>query len=98
MIDLTHTLSAAISVCPGDPKFNQKPVMTLGKHVANVHAISLGSHTGSHIDAPFYFFANRRTVDMLVAPAVVVDVQGKMARERITWDKDLASHPASRQE
>jgi len=97
MIDLTHTLSDSMSVCPGHPKFEQKPVMILGKHEANVQSISFGSHSGTHIDAPFHFFANGQTVDkldlsMLVAPAVVVDVRGKKARERITWDGDLASY------
>jgi len=97
IIDLTHSLSASVSVCPGHPKFEQKPVMTLAKNLANVQSISFGSHTGTHIDAPFHFFADGRTVDkldldMLVAPAVVIDVRGKQARDRITWEKDLASY------
>jgi kynurenine formamidase len=71
--------------------------MTLAKNLANVQSISLGSHTGTHIDAPFHFFADGRTVDkldldMLVAPAIVIDARGKQARDKITWEKDLASY------
>jgi kynurenine formamidase len=97
MIDLTHTLSTSISVCPGHPKFEQQPILTLGKDASNVQSISLGSHTGTHIDAPFHFFAEGQSVDqldldMLVGQVVVIDVRGKKARESITWDNDLATY------
>jgi kynurenine formamidase len=97
VIDLSHSLSASISVCPGHPTFDLQPVSTLGKDLFNVQSISLGSHTGTHIDAPYHFFADGETVgaldlNMLVAPAVVVDVRGKKARERITWEKDIVPY------
>jgi kynurenine formamidase len=96
-IDLTHTLSSSISICPGHPTFSQQSVQTLGKDDFNVQLISFGSHTGTHIDAPYHFIADGKTVDaldlnMLVAPAVVVDVRGKKARESITWEKDIAPY------
>ena len=97
MIDLTHSLSASVSTCPGHPKFDQRPVMTIANDSVNVQSITLGSHTGTHIDAPFHFFADGQSVDkldldMLVASAVVIDVRGKRARERITWEKDIAPY------
>lgn len=57
-----------------------------------MHALTLGTHTGTHIDAPSHFFSDGVTVDKLdlgqvtAAPAVVVDCRGKGERERITWE------------
>jgi arylformamidase len=48
---------------------------------ANVSALSLGSHTGTHVDAPDHFLANGLTVEQmpvehLVGPARVVEFTG----------------------
>lgn len=56
-----------------------------------VHALSLGTHTGTHVDAPFHFFAQGQKLHELplerfVGRALVVDVR-HLARERglIEW-------------
>jgi arylformamidase len=46
---------------------------------ANVTALSLGSHTGTHVDAPHHFLDGRSTVeampiDALVGPAQVIEM------------------------
>jgi len=46
---------------------------------ANVTALSLGSHTGTHVDAPHHFLDGRSTVeampaDVLIGPAQVVEL------------------------
>ncbi|KAH7928648.1 putative cyclase [Leucogyrophana mollusca] len=92
MIDLTHTLttSAPMPACNGHPTYSATQVSSLPEHDSNVTALSLGSHTGTHIDAPYHFIANGSTVDRLdlqslVGRAVVVDVRGKKAHEKVTW-------------
>ncbi|CCM02961.1 uncharacterized protein FIBRA_05076 [Fibroporia radiculosa] len=60
----------------------------------NVQSLSLGSHTGTHIDAPSHFVASGKCVDevplrQFIGPALVIDVSGKANREKITW-ADLA--------
>jgi kynurenine formamidase len=98
IIDLSHPLSpSAVVVCPGHPPFTREPVATLEKDPFNVHALAFGSHTGTHIDAPYHFFHHGQSVheldlDILVAPAVVVDVRRKNPRERITWVDDIAPY------
>lgn len=97
IVDLTHLLQASVAVCPGHPRFVQRPVATLGKDPYNVQTLIMGSHTGTHIDAPFHFFEDGRKVDdldlnALLASAVLVDVRGKRAREKITWEDDLSKH------
>ncbi|KAL4245071.1 Cyclase 1 superfamily protein [Abortiporus biennis] len=70
--------------------------MSLSKgEFANVHTLLIGTHTGTHVDAPYHFFEDGITVDELdlnlltAAPAVVVDLRNKVAHERITWEGDL---------
>jgi kynurenine formamidase len=88
IIDLSHTLSATgMSVWPGHPTFSSFKLQTR----RSVTALSFGSHTGTHIDAPSHFVADGLAIDevdlqRLLGRAVVVDVRGKGARERITWE------------
>ena len=88
IIDLSHTLSTTgMSIWPGHPAFSSFKLPTK----RSVTALSFGSHTGTHIDAPSHFIANGLAIDevdlqRLFGRAVVVDVRGKGARERITWE------------
>jgi kynurenine formamidase len=95
MIDLTHTLTtsteAPISIWPGHPKLQMSRITSLPEDHANNTAISLGSHTGTHIDAPNHFIADGLSIDKydinrLMGRALVIDVRGKKAREPITWE------------
>ncbi|EIW54004.1 putative cyclase [Trametes versicolor FP-101664 SS1] len=97
VIDLTHALvPGQVPACAGHPCYTASPCLSLAAgEFANVHALTLGTHTGTHIDAPYHFFADGVTVDRLdltllsAAPAVVADLRGKRAHERIVW-ADLA--------
>ncbi|KAG0702929.1 putative cyclase [Suillus ampliporus] len=82
MIDLTHTLTtsteAPMSIWPGHPTLEMRKVASIPEQNANVTAISLGSHTGTHIDAPNHFIADGLTVDKydlnkLIGRALVID-------------------------
>ncbi|KAI0343474.1 putative cyclase [Trametopsis cervina] len=97
VVDLSHTLNATTRVFPGDPVFSSCPHLTLSADGVNVQHISMGSHTGTHIDAPFHFIASGKTVDelpldLLIGPTVVVDLtrtaRGKDLQEReiIQWN------------
>jgi kynurenine formamidase len=91
LIDLSHRLDSSTQAYPGDPVFSSCPALTIGKDGCNVAALALGSHTGTHVDAPFHFCADGSRVDalplsQLVGPAVVVDLTHKRAREAIGVD------------
>ncbi|GJJ08410.1 hypothetical protein Clacol_002626 [Clathrus columnatus] len=65
--------------------------MTLEKDGFNVTAISFGSHTGTHVDAPSHSIKDAATItdlnlSLFQGPALVLDVRGKKPRERITWE------------
>jgi len=92
VVDLSHQLTEnGISYCPSHPKFNSEPVLSLHNDGTNVSRLILGSHTGTHLDAPSHFLEGAPTISdvdlsLLVGPAVVVDVRGKEPDGAITWD------------
>ncbi|GBE80861.1 hypothetical protein SCP_0305810 [Sparassis crispa] len=99
IIDLTHPLvPAGVPACPGHPIYNAELISSLSAGAfANVHALSLGSHTGTHLDAPYHFFMDGAPIHALdlellaAAPALVVDLRAKPAHAPITW-ADLTPH------
>ncbi len=80
MYDVTVPLQAAMPVYPGDAPFRIRPVAQLRKgDPFNILALSLSSHTGTHVDAPYHFEANGVTIDQMplevfYGPSVVRDV------------------------
>ncbi|OBZ69716.1 Kynurenine formamidase [Grifola frondosa] len=97
VVDLSHTLDSNVQVYPGDPiSFSCCPTLTIAEHGCNVSSISMGSHIGTHVDAPYHFFEHGAAIDKVslntfVGPAVVVDLTAKGPRDMISW-ADIASH------
>ncbi len=52
-------------VWDGDPKVSITSVATVAKDGVSLSNISLGSHTGTHIDAPSHFLAGADTLDKI---------------------------------
>ena len=89
--DLSHPLNENISIYPNDPTFKATAAASFREHGYSVTALSMGSHAGTHIDAPYHFFENGKKVDeidlsTLVDFASIIDVTGKSDREAITWN------------
>ncbi len=68
-----------MQVYPGDPLARSEQVASIDTDGFWLHAISMGSQTGTHIDAPSHVVAGAATTDQvpigrLVALAVVVNV------------------------
>jgi arylformamidase len=83
--DITLPVSDSLPVYPGDPPVRVEPVMRveLGEE-ANVSAISMSSHSGTHIDVPRHCFEDGLSVDLLplevlIGKAVVVELTGVKA-------------------
>ncbi len=49
---LGHVLNEQASIFPGDPKTKIEIAATIAKDGYLVEAVSVGSHTGTHLDAP----------------------------------------------
>lgn len=79
-IDISVDVGPDLIVWPGDPSIDVRPVSRISRgDSANVSELRLGSHTGTHIDAPFHFIEGGATADevpleVLVGDAVVADL------------------------
>lgn len=78
--DVSLTIREGMVVWPGEPPvvLNRRTKIEEGAH-ANVSFLSLGAHTGTHVDAPFHFLADgskadEMSLDVLVGPAQLVEV------------------------
>ena len=97
VIDLTLPLTEQTRIYPGDPEISVKPFIRIEDAGYNVHQVSLGSHTGTHLDPPAHFLnAGARSVggvdpNLLVGRGLLIDVRGKGARAPI-WPDDLAPY------
>jgi arylformamidase len=88
-IDLTQELANGMPIYPGDPEPSFEPAATLAKNGVNLTRLELGSHTGTHTDAPIHFIEGGIPVDKipvskLVGEALVVDLSDKPVGSGIT--------------
>lgn len=78
-IDLTHPIAAGQPSYPGDPPLVIEPAATIPADGYNVLRLSMGTHQGTHMDAPRHFFDDGRGIDQvalerLCGPARLVDL------------------------
>src|SRR5579875_2465893 len=70
-IDLTHNLEPTTPVYPGYPPVKIQVLESTrytrpdGQRTLNSSRISIGNHCGTHMDAPFHFFDEGRTIDQI---------------------------------
>jgi kynurenine formamidase len=64
-IDLTHPLYDGSPSWPGDPGIRVEPHRTFRRNGCRVSKISLGSHQGTHVDAPSHFLKDGTGIDRL---------------------------------
>jgi len=60
IVDLTVVLDESTPVYPGDPATRIEPAGKLEKDGSNDHYVSVGTHVGTHIDAPLHMLADGR--------------------------------------
>ncbi|KAF9038235.1 hypothetical protein BJ165DRAFT_1532113 [Panaeolus papilionaceus] len=101
-IDLSHPLDSDVQVYPGDPVMSSHPCTTIAKDGYNVTSLNMGSHTGTHLDAPYHFIQDGRKIEEilleeLVGPFVLVDLASEddprptlKERQRITWEGHIS--------
>jgi arylformamidase len=88
-IDLTHELHNGMPIYPGDPSPSFVSYATLQQDGVNLMKLSMGSHTGTHIDAPRHFISDGVGIDeipptKLIGEAYVVDLSRKPIGSGIT--------------
>lgn len=71
VIDLTRPVEGGMAVFPGDPEVAIRAAAAAPPW--RVSALALGSHTGTHVDAPAHYFSGGRTLDAFPPDRFVVD-------------------------
>jgi len=89
IVDISVPIRDAMTVYRGNPPVRIRPAMTLRKDGVNLSELCLGSHTGTHVDAPSHFIrggagADRLALDRFIGPAWVADL--RRVKDGITAD------------
>jgi arylformamidase len=98
--DVSVPISAEMPVFEGDPPVSIALSSSIERgDPCNVSQLTMGAHTGSHVDAPLHFLRdgkplNQISLDILIGPARVVEVEG--AKE-ISRDALVAARIAGEQ-
>jgi kynurenine formamidase len=92
IVDLSIPLDRSTPVYPGDPAPEIRPAIRIETDGFNVLSISIGSHAGTHVDAPYHMLeAGGRLEDVdlgrFVGPLVVADATGLEPRSPVTWER-----------
>lgn len=83
LTDISFPYRNGMAIYPNNPVFSIRRVQDISKgDGANVSLLSMGSHTGTHIDAPAHFIAGGKTIDQLPLEAMngrakIFDVRGQ---------------------
>jgi arylformamidase len=80
LIDVSVPIHDAMTVYRGNPPVRIRPAMTLRRNGVNLSELCLGSHTGTHVDAPNPFVKGGKGIDQLdlgrfIGPAWVADLR-----------------------
>ena len=79
IIDISLPIEEGIVTYPGDAQFSKTPVCTIERSGCNMTKLILGTHTGTHIDAPFHFLKDGNSIDQIplshfIGQAQVIEV------------------------
>jgi len=80
-IDVSVPIKTGMVSWPGDPAVTVERSLDMARgDSANVSALKMGSHTGTHIDAPVHFFESGLGIDRLpfstaIGPARVIEIE-----------------------
>jgi kynurenine formamidase len=101
VVDLSIPIDETTPFYPGDPEPRVCAAQTIARDGFNVSRLELGSHSGTHCDAPFHFLADGATLDEVplerfVGPGVLVDATGLEPRTPIGWERLAARADAFR--
>jgi arylformamidase len=85
VIDISRRLENGMPVWPGDTPFHYEVSWSKAESGSvNVGTLSMSTHTGTHVDAPFHFDDNGKRIieldlELYIGPARVIDMTGKVS-------------------
>jgi arylformamidase len=81
IFDITRTINPALAVWPGDTPFSAQIITAIKEGSSiNLTTLTMSSHMGTHVDAPYHFLDDDLTMEQApleayIGPATVVTVQ-----------------------
>ena len=98
IIDLSQPLYDGAPNCPAHPPVKVEIIADHPQVGWRVELLTLASHTGSHVDAPYHKLANGANLDQIplgqfAGQAVLADCRGVGPDEPLTADKRAATLP-----
>jgi kynurenine formamidase len=88
VVDLSRALDDATQVYPGDPEVRLRQHSRIAAEGFNLLEVSMGSQSGTHVDAPFHFSDSGARIDQVdlrtfLGIGVIADVRGLAPRAAI---------------
>ncbi len=79
IIDISLPIEEGMVTYPGDAQFSKTPVCTIERSGCNMTKLIFGTHTGTHIDAPFHFLKDGDPINQIplshfIGQAQVIEV------------------------
>ncbi len=78
IIDISLPLQENMVIYPGNPEFSLEFIKKIPEFTSTVSKLSIGSHSGTHVDAPKHVDENGKPISFtdiskLIGPAIVID-------------------------
>jgi arylformamidase len=93
--DVSVAINPSMPVYPGDPAVDIEQTQQIERgDVANVTRLSLGAHTGTHVDAPSHFIDGAMTVDqiplnLLIGRVKVIEIPSAVITREVLEEFDF---------
>lgn len=84
-IDISITIKSGMAHWPDNPEVKVTKMLDMDRgDICNVSALSFGSHTGTHMDAPRHFIKKGKGLDQMpfdatIGPARVIEIKDREA-------------------
>jgi len=97
LIDLSVPINEQTPIYPGDPKTKIAPSAVLDVDGYEDHFLSIGTHVGTHVDAPRHMLSGGKSldefsVDKFFGPGIVINTGREITLEKV---KEEAIHENS---
>ena len=97
IIDISQEIRSDMTVYPGDPSFQSRPSSSF-KHgdICEVSELTIGSHCGTHIDAPLHMIPGGATLekmplDCFIGPCRVLTLPVQVVTEKMLVERHVQS-------
>lgn len=82
LVDLSYPIKEGYGELPGHPPTKITSIHTHAEHGRSNAYLSMSIHVATHVDAPYHFYANGRSIDKeplnkFCGPAVLLDLRSK---------------------